>query len=113
MQARTQITPSASWAVSERRGPGVRWPRVAITMACPPTKMQEVAIKVLKDNQRGGRCRVVSVECKRTSWRVAQPFGRGVLRLRREEMHSGNHSQIRLSHCYCVVLDLGSDQIRP
>src|SRR5450631_2864918 len=70
-QARIQIRPRASCAASERRGPGVWWPTVAITMACPTTRMQDAAIRGLEDNQRelGG---VVTMECTCMGWRVAQ-----------------------------------------
>src|ERR1039458_10202659 len=53
VQARMQINPSASWVISENKGPSIRRPSVAITMACPATRMQDAAIRA-DENPRGG-----------------------------------------------------------
>src|ERR1035438_1298078 len=75
VQARMQINPSASWVISENKGPSVRWPRVAITMACPATRMQEAPTRA-DESRRGGIGRAVRVEFTLMGQRVSQWLGR-------------------------------------
>lgn len=47
-----QISPSVSWITSERRGPGARRPKLAITSVCVITKIPAAPIRCLEESQR-------------------------------------------------------------
>src|SRR5579859_6986759 len=74
MQARIQIKPRASWVASERRGPGVRRPKLAITTAWATTRMQDAPIRP-KENPRGALSRTVRMECTGMGPQAAQGVG--------------------------------------